>query len=160
MTVGSRRSGLNQNMALKEQYERALQDLTDLVDTAKDKMAADQRIIASSVEEVQNHLDKHKVQSTSYKGLRNISNQQCETLNTGSNAGVKLLREQLLLHHTFVCAGLCFLGVLPGSGVPHDSNRNVLQKNQWSDASQRESGPGGDTGRGSEGPQRGTQQRS
>lgn len=63
MTVGSRRSGLNQNMALKEQYERALQDLTDLVDTAKDKMAADQRIIASSVEEVQNHLDKHKVWS-------------------------------------------------------------------------------------------------
>lgn len=61
MTVGSRRSGLNQNMALKEQYERALQDLKDLVDTAKDKMAADQRIIASSVEEVQNHLDKHKV---------------------------------------------------------------------------------------------------
>lgn len=61
MTVGSRRSGLNQNMALKEQYERALQDLTDLVDTAKDKMAADQRIVASSVEEVQNHLDKHKV---------------------------------------------------------------------------------------------------
>uniref|UniRef100_UPI0037E92F69 nesprin-1 isoform X2 n=1 Tax=Semicossyphus pulcher TaxID=241346 RepID=UPI0037E92F69 len=60
MTVGSRRSGLNQNMAQKEQYERALQDLTDLVDTAKDKMAADQRIIASSVEEVQNHLDKHK----------------------------------------------------------------------------------------------------
>lgn len=64
MTVGSRRSGLNQNMALKEQYERALQDLTDLVDTAKDKMAADQRIVASSVEEVQNHLDKHKVWST------------------------------------------------------------------------------------------------
>lgn len=61
MTVGCRRSGLNQNMALKEQYERALQDLTDLVDTAKDKMTADKRIIASSVEEVQNHLDKHKV---------------------------------------------------------------------------------------------------
>lgn len=61
MTVGSRRSGLNQNIALKEQYERALQDLTDLVDTAKDKIAADQRIVASSVEEVQNHLDKHKV---------------------------------------------------------------------------------------------------
>ncbi|MED6238399.1 hypothetical protein ATANTOWER_020000, partial [Ataeniobius toweri] len=60
MTVGSRRSGLNQNIALKEQYERALQDLTDLVDTAKDKMAADQRIVASSVQEVQNHLDKHK----------------------------------------------------------------------------------------------------
>ncbi|XP_032356678.1 nesprin-1 isoform X1 [Etheostoma spectabile] len=60
MTVGSRRSGLNQSMALKEQYERALQDLTDLVDTAKDKMAADQRIVVSSVEEVQNHLDKHK----------------------------------------------------------------------------------------------------
>lgn len=63
LTVDSRRSGLSQNMALKEQYERALQDLTDLVDTAMDKMAADQRIIASSVEEVQNHLDKHKVWS-------------------------------------------------------------------------------------------------
>ncbi|XP_045574102.1 nesprin-1 isoform X3 [Salmo salar] len=60
MTVGSRRSGLNQNMALKGQYERALQDLADLVDTAQDKMAADQRIIASSVEEVQILLDKHK----------------------------------------------------------------------------------------------------
>ena len=61
MTVGSRRSGLNQNMALKSQYERALQDLVDLVDTAQDKMAADQKIIAGSVEEVQALLDKHKV---------------------------------------------------------------------------------------------------
>lgn len=61
MTVGSRRSGLNQNMALKVQYERALQDLADLVDTAQDKIAADQRIVASSVDDVQNLLDKHKV---------------------------------------------------------------------------------------------------
>ena len=61
MTVGSRRSGLNQNVALKVQYERALQDLADLVDTAQDKMAADQRILASSVDDVQNLLDKHKV---------------------------------------------------------------------------------------------------
>ncbi|MCJ8736789.1 hypothetical protein PDJAM_G00016450 [Pangasius djambal] len=60
MTVGSRRSGLNQSMALKSQYERALQDLVDLVDTAQDKMAADQKIIAGSVEEVQSLLDKHK----------------------------------------------------------------------------------------------------
>nr|XP_046223327.1 nesprin-1-like isoform X12 [Oncorhynchus gorbuscha] len=60
MTVGSRRSSLNQNMALKGQYERALQDLADLVDTAQDKMAGDQRVIASSVEEVQILLDKHK----------------------------------------------------------------------------------------------------
>lgn len=78
MTVGSRRSGLNQNMALKEQYERALQDLTDLVDTAKDKMAADQRIIASSVEDVQNHLDKHKVRST-WSSVK--LERQCDTLN-------------------------------------------------------------------------------
>lgn len=61
MTVGSRRSSLNQNMALKGQYERALQDLADLVDTAQDKMAGDQRVIASSVKEVQVLLDKHKV---------------------------------------------------------------------------------------------------
>ncbi|XP_029114386.1 nesprin-1 isoform X5 [Scleropages formosus] len=60
MTVGSRRSGINQNLALKGQYERALQDLADLVDTAQDKIATDQKIIAGSVEEVQNLLDKHK----------------------------------------------------------------------------------------------------
>ncbi|KTF84425.1 hypothetical protein cypCar_00008835, partial [Cyprinus carpio] len=60
MTVGSRRSGLNQNMALKNQYERVLQDLIDLVDTAQDKMNADQKMIASSVEDVHNLLDKHK----------------------------------------------------------------------------------------------------
>ncbi|XP_056332552.1 nesprin-1-like isoform X5 [Danio aesculapii] len=60
MTVGSRRSGINQNMALKNQYERVLQDLIDLVDTAHDKMAADQKMIAGSVEDVHNLLDKHK----------------------------------------------------------------------------------------------------
>ncbi|MGH0176243.1 UNVERIFIED_CONTAM: hypothetical protein FKN15_004424 [Acipenser sinensis] len=60
LTVGSRRSGLNQSLALKGQCERALQDLADLVDTAQDKMAADQKIIAMSKEEVQNRLDKHK----------------------------------------------------------------------------------------------------
>ncbi|XP_073726049.1 nesprin-1 isoform X5 [Misgurnus anguillicaudatus] len=60
MVVGSRRSGLNQNMALKNQYERVLQDLIDLVDTAQDKMTADQNIIASSVDDVENLLDKHK----------------------------------------------------------------------------------------------------
>ncbi|XP_039537650.1 nesprin-1-like isoform X2 [Pimephales promelas] len=60
MTVGSRRSGLNQNMALKNQYERVLQDLIDLVDTAQDKMTADQKMIASSVEDVHSLLDKHK----------------------------------------------------------------------------------------------------
>ena len=66
MTVGCRRSGLNQNMALKEQFDQALQDLADLVDTAKDKMASDHRIIASSVEEVQSHLDKHKVRKKTH----------------------------------------------------------------------------------------------
>ncbi|XP_076155328.1 nesprin-1 isoform X4 [Alosa pseudoharengus] len=60
LTVGSRRSGLNQNLALKTQYERALQDLTDLLDTAQDKMAAGQKLMASSVEEVHNLLSKHK----------------------------------------------------------------------------------------------------
>lgn len=61
MMVGSRRSGVNQSMALKEQYQQALQDLMDLIDTAKDKMSTNQRIVVSSMEEVQNHLDKHKV---------------------------------------------------------------------------------------------------
>ncbi len=60
--VGSKRSGLNQSLVLKAQYERALQDLVDLLDTAQDKMAADQKMKVGSVIEVQILLDKHKVQ--------------------------------------------------------------------------------------------------
>lgn len=61
MTIGSRRSGLNQNLALKSQYERALQDLADLLETGREKTAGDQKIIVSSKEEIQQLLDKHKV---------------------------------------------------------------------------------------------------
>ncbi|XP_016071417.1 PREDICTED: nesprin-1 [Miniopterus natalensis] len=60
MTIGSRRSGLNQTLALKSQYERALQDLADLLETGQEKMAGDQKMIVSSKEEVQQLLDKHK----------------------------------------------------------------------------------------------------
>ena len=62
MTIGSRRSGLNQNLALKSQYERALQDLADLLETGQEKMAGDQKMIVSSKEEIQQLLDKHKVE--------------------------------------------------------------------------------------------------
>jgi len=120
MTVGSRRSGLNQNMALKEQYERALQDLTDLVDTAKDKMAADHRIVASSVEEVQNHLDKHKVRVNRVKTQLRLLRMHCCSL-------------VCVCVCVRVC--VCVLGVLPGSGVPHDPHGNVLQEDLCSDAS-------------------------
>ncbi|XP_077205606.1 nesprin-1 isoform X11 [Paroedura picta] len=58
--IGSRRSGLNQNLALKGQYEQALQDLADLIETGKEKMAVDQKMIVSAREEVQTLLDKHK----------------------------------------------------------------------------------------------------
>uniref|UniRef100_A0A8B9L0L9 Spectrin repeat containing, nuclear envelope 1a n=1 Tax=Astyanax mexicanus TaxID=7994 RepID=A0A8B9L0L9_ASTMX len=58
--VGSRRSSLNQTLVLKAQYEKALQDLQELVDTAHDKMAADQKMTVGSVLEVQILLDKHK----------------------------------------------------------------------------------------------------
>lgn len=61
--IGSRRSGLNQNLALKGQYEQALQDLADLIETGKEKMAVDQKMIVSSREEVQTLLDKHKVKA-------------------------------------------------------------------------------------------------
>lgn len=64
--VGSKRSGLNQSLVLKAQYERALQDLLDLVDTAQDKMAADQKMKVGSVIEVQILLDKHKVPHACY----------------------------------------------------------------------------------------------
>lgn len=63
MIIGSRRSDLNQNMALKRQYERALQDLADLVETGQEKMAGDQKMIVSSKEEVQSLLEKHKVRN-------------------------------------------------------------------------------------------------
>lgn len=59
--VGSRRSSLNHGLSLKAQYEAALHDLTDLVDTAQDKMAADQKMTVASAIEVQMLLDKHKV---------------------------------------------------------------------------------------------------
>ncbi|KAM8787975.1 nesprin-1-like isoform 3-T3 [Rhynchonycteris naso] len=60
MTIGSRRSGLNQNLALKSQYERALQDLADLLETGQEKMAGDQKMIVSSKEEIQQLLGRHK----------------------------------------------------------------------------------------------------
>lgn len=59
--VASRRSSLNHGLSLKAQYEAALHDLTDLVDTAQDKMAADQKMTVASVVEVRMLLDKHKV---------------------------------------------------------------------------------------------------
>ncbi|XP_068610253.1 nesprin-1 [Brachionichthys hirsutus] len=58
--LGSRRSSLNHGSALKAQYEAALRDLTDLLDTAQDKMTADQKMTVASVLEVQMLLDKHK----------------------------------------------------------------------------------------------------
>lgn len=61
VTISSRRSSLNQNLALKSQYDRALQDLVDLLDTGQEKMAGDHKIIVSSKEEIQQLLDKHKV---------------------------------------------------------------------------------------------------
>lgn len=64
--VGSRRSSLNQGLSLKAQYEAALLDLTELVDTAQDKMAADQKMAVASVIEVQMLLDKHRVKRMSY----------------------------------------------------------------------------------------------
>ncbi|CAI5683845.1 unnamed protein product [Oreochromis niloticus] len=60
LMVGSRRSSLNHGLSLKAQYEAALHDLNDLVDTAQDKMAADQKMTVASVIEVQMLLDKHK----------------------------------------------------------------------------------------------------
>lgn len=61
LMVGSRRGSLNHSLSLKAQYEAALRDLTDLIDTAQDKMAADQKMTVASVIKVQMLLDKHKV---------------------------------------------------------------------------------------------------
>ena len=72
MTIGSRRSGLNQNLALKSQYERALQDLADLLETGQEKTAGDQKIIVSSKEEIQQLLDKHKVKKKQKMSLNHV----------------------------------------------------------------------------------------
>lgn len=63
MIIGSRRSGLNQNLALKGQYDQALQDLADLIETGKEKMAGDHKLIVVSKKEIQQLLDKHKVKT-------------------------------------------------------------------------------------------------
>uniref|UniRef100_A0A4W3HCF8 Nesprin-1 n=1 Tax=Callorhinchus milii TaxID=7868 RepID=A0A4W3HCF8_CALMI len=60
MIVGSRRSSLNQSLALKDQYEQALQDLADMTDTGQEKMTMDQKILVNSRGDVQHLLDKHK----------------------------------------------------------------------------------------------------
>ncbi|GCB70645.1 hypothetical protein scyTo_0005735, partial [Scyliorhinus torazame] len=60
MIVGSSRSSLNQSLALRSQYEQALQDLADLTDTGQEKMSLDKRILVTSREDVKNLLDKHK----------------------------------------------------------------------------------------------------
>ncbi|XP_070812770.1 nesprin-1-like, partial [Pituophis catenifer annectens] len=60
MIIGSRRSGLNQNLALKGQYDQALQDLADLIETGKEKMAGDHKLIVVSKKEIQQLLNKHK----------------------------------------------------------------------------------------------------
>ncbi|XP_075718991.1 nesprin-1 isoform X3 [Rhinoderma darwinii] len=60
MVISSRRSALNQNLALKNQYERALQDLADLIETGQEKMSGGQKCIVSSRHEVNIMLDKHK----------------------------------------------------------------------------------------------------
>lgn len=106
MTVGSRRSGLNQNMALKNQYERVLQDLIDLVDTAQDKMTAGQKMIASSVEDVHNLLDKHKV----------------------LNYVLFVLKMYATLLH-YMCPNVSFPGIFPRLRVAHGPHRDILQEN-------------------------------
>lgn len=79
MTIGSRRSGLNQNLALKSQYERALQDLADLLETGREKTAGDQKIIVSSKEEIQQLLDKHKVIYLKNKTKQKMSLNMCSS---------------------------------------------------------------------------------
>lgn len=105
--VGSRRSSLNHGLSLKAQYEAALHDLTDLVDTAQDKMAADQKMTVASVIEVQMLLDKHKVRRVC---------KMCE-----HNA----IRRPIISSLTTI--SYVNTGVFPGSGMPHDPHPDVLQ---------------------------------
>lgn len=102
--VGSRRSSLNHGLSLKAQYEAALCELSDLVDTAQDKMTADQKMTVVSVIEVQMLLDKHKVMKG---GLEEA--EYCER------------------HFFSLCLGTFLAGVLPRTGVPYDPDPNTLQ---------------------------------
>uniref|UniRef100_A0A8K9XYB1 Spectrin repeat containing nuclear envelope protein 1 n=1 Tax=Oncorhynchus mykiss TaxID=8022 RepID=A0A8K9XYB1_ONCMY len=99
LMVGSRRSSLNHSLSLKAQYESALHDLTDLVDTAQDKMAADQKMTVGSVIEVQILLDKHK---EFFQGL------ECHMILTqtfySKVSGLVVQRESQVLEETLALA--------------------------------------------------------
>lgn len=111
--VGSRRSSLNHGLSLKAQYEAALHDLTDLVDTAQDKMAADQKMTVASVIEVQMLLDKHKV--------RRVVKTQLWSFSSTEKRGCSLT---LTLCFPMCCSAP---GVLSGSGMSHDPHPDILQ---------------------------------
>uniref|UniRef100_M3ZLV0 KASH domain-containing protein n=1 Tax=Xiphophorus maculatus TaxID=8083 RepID=M3ZLV0_XIPMA len=99
LMVGSRRSSLNHSLSLKAQYEAALRDLTDLIDTAQDKMAADQKMTVASVSKVQMLLDKHK---EFFQGL------ECHMILTqtlyGKVSGLVAQRESQALEDTMTLA--------------------------------------------------------
>lgn len=107
--VGSRRSSLNHGLSLKAQYEAALHDLTNLVDTAQDKMAADQKMTVTSVKEVQMLLDKHKVRNT-------VASRHC-------------FYQKLCFLNRFAAffSLILSLGVFPGPRVPYDPHPDLLQ---------------------------------
>lgn len=123
--VGSRRSALNQTLVLKVQYEKALQDLQELVDTAQDKMAADQKTTAGSALEVQILLDKHKVCIGWIHGPA-----QCVLMVISVHISVALFP---------VC-----VGVFSGSGGPCGADAGLLQAGQCGDGAERGSGAGAD----------------
>lgn len=102
--VGSRRSSLNHGLSLKAQYEAALRDLSDLVDTAQDKMAADQKMTVASVIEVQMLLDKHKVRKGGVEEPEH--------------------RERPFFS---LCLLIFLAGIFPRTGAPYDPDPNTLQ---------------------------------
>ncbi|XP_072437484.1 nesprin-1-like isoform X15 [Chiloscyllium punctatum] len=82
MIIGSSRSSLNQSLALRGQYEQALQDLTDLTDTGQEKMSLDKRILVTSKEDVKNLLNKHKEFFQGLESHKILTETLCKKVNS------------------------------------------------------------------------------
>uniref|UniRef100_UPI00398E76DD nesprin-1 n=1 Tax=Pristiophorus japonicus TaxID=55135 RepID=UPI00398E76DD len=96
MIIGSRRTDLNQSLALRGQYEQALQDLADLTDTGQEKMTLDQRILVTSREDVKSLLDKHKEFFQGLESHKILTETLCKKVSTCTHQKESSSQEELM----------------------------------------------------------------
>ncbi|XP_060687754.1 nesprin-1-like isoform X2 [Hemiscyllium ocellatum] len=96
MIIGSSRSSLNQSLALRGQYEQALQDLTDLTDTGQEKMSLDKRILVTSKEDVKNLLNKHKEFFQGLESHKILTETLCKKVNSCIHQKESISQQELM----------------------------------------------------------------